>query len=342
LKNTFYFVVVFTLFTSNLVNNTVPTEEKMNALLNSNTAITISKSDKIVNTIEDNLEFVENNLDDESTTTPSNKPNDTLNTKPSDDLNNKSNDPSSIDEFIDELYYSSIDTIPADAVFHRNDKGEKIKLLQRKLNKYGYTLEQDGIFGLSTYDAVLNFQYRFGLEVDGIVGAETIAKLNLPPHQNDIYKAQTTETSEDNVNNTSPNPLEEYINSQDASSNTNYYVWVDLPNQRVNVFKGSNGNWTLQKSMLCSSGKPSTPTVKGHFKIQDKGPMFRAGSNTICKYYTRFYGNYLFHTVLLDNKGNIQDGRVGVPLSHGCIRLAIEDAKYFHCTVPYGTTVWIK
>ena len=135
--------------------------------------------------------------------------------------------------------------------------------------------------------------------------------------------------------------LNEYGTKKTLTSATNYYINVDLSKQRVNIFTKSEGVWILDRSLICSTGKPSTPTVKGEFTIKDKGPMFRAGSNTICNYYTRFYGNYLFHTVLLDNKGNIQDGRLGTPLSHGCIRLAIDDAKYIYTTIPFGTKVSI-
>ena len=112
------------------------------------------------------------------------------------------------------------------------------------------------------------------------------------------------------------------------------------PKQRVNVFNGSKDHWKLIRSMHCATGKAATPTVQGLFSIEDKGNMFRSGSNTICKFYTRFSGNYLFHTILLDNSGNIQDPTLETPVSHGCVRLAIEDAKYIYYNIPFGTTVW--
>ena len=33
------------------------------------------------------------------------------------------------------------------------------------------------------------------------------------------------------------------------------------------------------------------------------------------------------------------DGRVGIPLSHGCVRLVIDNAKWIYDTIPAGTTV---
>jgi len=130
------------------------------------------------------------------------------------------------------------------------------------------------------------------------------------------------------------------LNPAGLSSSTSYCIIIDSKNQAVNIFSGYKNHWSFIRTMICSTGAPKTPTIKGIFKVQSKGYMFRAASNTICKYYTGFSGNYLFHTVLLDNDGNIQDPTLGVPVSHGCVRLAIEDAIYIYNNIPYGTTVW--
>ena len=53
-------------------------------------------------------------------------------------------------------------------------RGNEVKVLQEKLN-----LKADGIFGPLTEEAVKDFQRSNGLEVDGIVGAGTLSKLNL-------------------------------------------------------------------------------------------------------------------------------------------------------------------
>ena len=238
----------------------------------------------------------------------------------------------------------------ANTVLRLGDSGDGVKHIQYRLMEYGYKLEADGLFKALTYDAILNFQYRCRLDIDGIVGTKTLEKLNMSPNKNVEFNTKKASpsnskstTSSIALNNyKSIDELQESINSLKVTSKTNYYIKVDLPSQRVNIFTKLEDKWILDRSFICSAGKASTPTVKGNFTIQDKGPMFRAGPNTICNYYTRFYGNYLFHTVLLDNKGNIQDGRLGTPLSHGCIRLAIDDAKYIYTTIPYGTSVSIQ
>lgn len=60
------------------------------------------------------------------------------------------------------------------------DKGSDVKSLQTKLNKVGYKLEVDGIYGDNTLKAVKSFQtkYKKELEVDGVAGKNTITKLD--------------------------------------------------------------------------------------------------------------------------------------------------------------------
>ncbi len=60
-------------------------------------------------------------------------------------------------------------------------KGNEVKALQEKLN-----LKADGIFGPLTEEAVKDFQRSNGLEVDGIVGANTLSKLNLSVNKRNI------------------------------------------------------------------------------------------------------------------------------------------------------------
>ena len=54
---------------------------------------------------------------------------------------------------------------------------EEIKELQRELNKEGFPLETDGLFGRETEEAVKRFQGEHGLYDDGVVGSLTWAAL---------------------------------------------------------------------------------------------------------------------------------------------------------------------
>ena len=60
-------------------------------------------------------------------------------------------------------------------------RGNEVKVLQEKLN-----LKADGIFGPLTEEAVKDFQRSNGLEVDGIVGVNTLSKLNLSVNKRTI------------------------------------------------------------------------------------------------------------------------------------------------------------
>ena len=60
-------------------------------------------------------------------------------------------------------------------------RGNEVKVLQEKLN-----LKADGIFGPLTEEAVKDFQRSNSLEVDGIVGADTLSKLNLSVNKRTI------------------------------------------------------------------------------------------------------------------------------------------------------------
>lgn len=129
--------------------------------------------------------------------------------------------------------------------------------------------------------------------------------------------------------------------AQVYTSNTNYLILVDRAACKVSIFAGSFGAWNNIKYWDCAPGKASTPTVSGTFTVQGKGYYFDSGSAR-CYWYTQFYGNYLFHSVLYSKyNGSLMDGRVGIPLSHGCVRLQIDNAKWIYDNIPRGTKVVI-
>ncbi|WP_010530836.1 spore cortex-lytic enzyme [Lentibacillus jeotgali] len=65
-----------------------------------------------------------------------------------------------------------------DQVIQHGAVGEDVIELQARLQYLGfYNGNIDGVFGWGTYWALRNFQYEFGMEVDGLAGAETKKKL---------------------------------------------------------------------------------------------------------------------------------------------------------------------
>lgn len=75
-------------------------------------------------------------------------------------------------------YRTDIDNVKnksevVDMLLRKGSIGEDVKELQSNLNKIGYNLVVDGIFGQKTEIAVIDFQKKYNLKVDGVVGNET-------------------------------------------------------------------------------------------------------------------------------------------------------------------------
>ena len=66
----------------------------------------------------------------------------------------------------------------AEASYHQGDQGEDIASIQGQLNALGYNVgSADGDFGDATANAISDFQRDRGLDVDGVIGAETYRAL---------------------------------------------------------------------------------------------------------------------------------------------------------------------
>lgn len=220
-------------------------------------------------------------------------------------------------------------TNPEDNVLQYGNRGAAVSALQQKLNVFKYNLTVDGVFGYSTLFAVKDFQTVVGLSADGVVGPSTWRALdNTPAVYPYLY-----------------DPAQRYqnrVNSSNCYSSTGYYIYVNRDRHVVCILTGSNHNWTIQKIFTCTVGKPSTPTITGKFTVKAKGSYFVTENGLICKYYTQIYGDYLFHSILYYPDGSIADSRLGMDLSHGCIRLATANALYIYNNIPYGTGIWIE
>jgi hypothetical protein len=62
-------------------------------------------------------------------------------------------------------------------VASRGDQGDGVLEIQRLLQSWGFEIADDGDFGSETETAVEDFQSRMGLEVDGLVGPDTLTAL---------------------------------------------------------------------------------------------------------------------------------------------------------------------
>ena len=144
-------------------------------------------------------------------------------------------------------------------------------------------------------------------------------------------------------------PLFAFAHAAKADDSGTYYIEVDLTNQIVTIFRRSD--MIVVRKMICSSGKASTPTPQGTFYLPSKSrPSERQKwyrmADCWVQYATRIRGGYMFHSYLFNaarDSAVISSSvrALGTAVSHGCIRLRINDAKYIADNCPAGTKVYI-
>lgn len=175
-------------------------------------------------------------------------------------------------------------------------------------------------------------------DIQNKISSIEIAREEYLSSQYYIDNAQPTSTSLlQNLNS-------ETINTLNIESNTSYLIYVNLNDQKTYVYEGSSNNWTLEKDFPCSSGIESEATPKGVYTITGRGDWFYSDEyEQGGKYWVQFWGDYLFHSLPYDETQNtIVDYTLGVPASHGCIRLAVEDSKWLFENMPDDTKVIIN
>lgn len=129
------------------------------------------------------------------------------------------------------------------------------------------------------------------------------------------------------------------VNRDGIGSKTNYLVWVSKHEYTVRVYEGQQYNWTLLKEFPCALGAWNTPTITGQFEYIERTQWNYSG------YYVgpvlRFHNGYALHSTLLYYDGTEYDGRVGVNISHGCVRLHPQDINWIANTIPFRTRIYI-
>ena len=134
--------------------------------------------------------------------------------------------------------------------------------------------------------------------------------------------------------------LEMYNNIRYLTSPTDWLLAVDTYNCLTGVYHKTSAGWEEAALWYCSPGTYYTPTVKGTFAVDSKGYYFDS-YGVRCYWWTQFYGDYLFHSTTYYTNGAPKDTRLGMNLSHGCVRLATSNAKWIYDNIPAGTTVQV-
>ena len=135
-----------------------------------------------------------------------------------------------------------------------------------------------------------------------------------------------------------------WVNAKGFESNTDYLIWVSIKYQRVNVFLGDSGSWTLDKCFIVGTGAAESPSPIGVWKTTYKSSWGWQYDNYAVAPVCGFIPNsgYAFHSRLLtpDRTGLYSDA-IGYPVSHGCVRMYTEDVNWIYDNIPTDTTVVI-
>ncbi|WP_195237040.1 L,D-transpeptidase family protein [Romboutsia sp. 1001285H_161024_C4] len=137
--------------------------------------------------------------------------------------------------------------------------------------------------------------------------------------------------------------MTKFVNDNKIKSPTTNLITTDLKNKLTYIFeKNHDGSWNLLYKWSCTVGKPSTPTIRGTFYVSGRKPYFGSDIYRV-KYATRIRGSYYYHSILFNAAGTeIIDDRLGMALSHGCVRLATENARWIYNNVLDKTTIIIN
>lgn len=191
----------------------------------------------------------------------------------------------------------------------------------------GSTMEENAVGLLLTYETNANGVPVLKLKVEeqeGWVRAENMQITEEDCTTDEDY------TDEQKVN---------FVNSMNYDSQRSYLVWVSLYTQKVNIFRGFQGNWELFKSFDCSSGINETPTTTGVFSLQDTQERWDLGETYVSPVLV-FNGGEAFTSQPYDaDTGEVADDTIGKPASGGGVRLVQKDIEWMAENLPIGTLV---
>ena len=128
--------------------------------------------------------------------------------------------------------------------------------------------------------------------------------------------------------------MSDIANNSGFTSGTSYLILVSRSRHEVGVFRGSFNNWNCIKFWSCVTGAPSTPTITGEYRTTGF-KRTNLSTDARARWCTQINGGYFFHSILASNS------ELGNSQSHGCIRLAVENAKWIYDNIWQGTKVYI-
>jgi L,D-transpeptidase catalytic domain/Putative peptidoglycan binding domain len=160
-------------------------------------------------------------------------------------------------------------------------RGPAVRLLQGQLARLGYVVGAPGLYDARTARAVLAFRKVTGMARTEIATAEVFRRL---ARGGGVFRVRFPSHGK--------------------------HVEADLSRQVIALIRGVQ----VERIYPVSSGKPSTPTIRGHFRVYLKAPGTNAKGMYMSSYFIRGYAIHGYPSVPV------------FPASHGCLRVPMSEA----------------
>lgn len=119
-------------------------------------------------------------------------------------------------------------------LYKKDSKGEVVKQIQKSLHLY-----PDGIFGVLTEEAVREYQYAHGLNVDGIVGPATLSSIGIKIVQQYFRLKKSRRTIDEIIVHCSATPEGSSFTVEDIRRWHKLQGWSDIGYHYVIYLDGS-------------------------------------------------------------------------------------------------------
>jgi peptidoglycan hydrolase-like protein with peptidoglycan-binding domain len=181
------------------------------------------------------------------------------------------------------------------ASVHPGSSGQSVRLLQEELHALHYAVPLSGTFDEATGRALIAYRKMVGLERVALAGLHVFERLK---HGAGAFHVRFVGDGR--------------------------HVEADLTRQVLALIEPGGQVYALY---TMSSGKPSTPTVLGHYDVYEKTFGENSEGMVDSNYFIRGYAIHGYHEVPT------------YAASHGCLRVPIPDAAAIYSWVRLGTPV---
>lgn len=193
-------------------------------------------------------------------------------------------------------------------------------------------------YTVSAGDTLAGIAARYGVSIAAIAQANNLTNWNFVWYGQRLRIPGTSDINGVNqpVQVAAPQPVVPAPAAVNAAS-AGKWIDVNISKQTITAYEGD----VALKTILVSTGLPQHPTVVGTFHILSKYTAIRmTGGTPGVDYYDLpnvpytmfFYQGYAIH-------GTYWHHNFGHPMSHGCVNLPTDEAKWFFDWAPVGTTV---